>query len=50
MVGPPHVDILRRAPGHPQAAEFLVTDKQAHYLLVVKANQPLLLDRCQRLP
>jgi predicted transposase YbfD/YdcC len=35
---------------HPQAAEFLVTDKQAHYLLVVKANQPLLLDRCQRLP
>jgi predicted transposase YbfD/YdcC len=35
---------------HPQAAEFLVTDKQAHYLLVVKANQPTLLDRCQRLP
>jgi len=35
---------------HPQTAEFLVTDKQAHYLLVVKANQPTLLDRCQRLP
>jgi predicted transposase YbfD/YdcC len=35
---------------HPQAAEFLVTDKQAHYLLVVKANQPTLLDRCRRLP
>jgi hypothetical protein len=35
---------------HPQAAEVLVTDKQAHYLLVVKANQPTLLDRCQRLP
>jgi predicted transposase YbfD/YdcC len=34
----------------PQAAEFLVTDKQAHYLLVVKANQPSLLDRCERLP
>ena len=25
---------------HPDAAEFLVTGKQAHYLLVVKANQP----------
>jgi predicted transposase YbfD/YdcC len=35
---------------HPQAAEFLVTRKQAHYLLVVKANQPTLLERCQRLP
>jgi predicted transposase YbfD/YdcC len=35
---------------HPQAAEFLVTSKQAHYLFVVKANQPTLLDRCQRLP
>ena len=31
---------------HPDAAEFLVTDKQAHYLFVVKANQPTLLDRC----
>jgi hypothetical protein len=29
---------------------FLVTGKQAHYLLVVKANQPTLLDRCRRLP
>jgi predicted transposase YbfD/YdcC len=35
---------------HPQAAEFLVTQKQAHYLFVVKANQPTLLCRCQRLP
>ena len=35
---------------HPEAAEFLITDKQAHYLLVVKANQPTLLDRWQRLP
>jgi predicted transposase YbfD/YdcC len=34
---------------HPEAAEFLVTSKQAHYLFVVKANQPTLLDRCQRL-
>jgi predicted transposase YbfD/YdcC len=36
-------------PTHPGAAEFLVTGKQAHYLLVVKANQPTLLDRCARL-
>jgi predicted transposase YbfD/YdcC len=35
---------------HPQAAEFLVTRKQAHYLFQVKANQPTLLARCQRLP
>jgi predicted transposase YbfD/YdcC len=35
---------------HPEAAEFLVAKKQAHYLFVVKANQPTLLDRCQRLP
>jgi hypothetical protein len=35
---------------HPEAAEFLVGVKQAHYLLVVKANQPTLLDRCARLP
>src|SRR4029450_4127716 len=34
---------------HPAAAEFLVTDKQAHYLFCVKANQPTLLDRCARL-
>jgi predicted transposase YbfD/YdcC len=34
---------------HPEAAEFLVANKQAHYLFVVKANQPALLDRCQRL-
>jgi predicted transposase YbfD/YdcC len=34
---------------HPEAAEFLVANKQAHYLFVVKANQPTLLDRCQRL-
>jgi predicted transposase YbfD/YdcC len=35
---------------HPQAAEFLVGEQRAHYLFVVKANQPLLLARCQRLP
>jgi predicted transposase YbfD/YdcC len=35
---------------HPDAAEFLVTGKQAHYLFVVKANQPTLLGRCARLP
>jgi predicted transposase YbfD/YdcC len=34
---------------HPAAAEFLVTQKQAHYLFCVKANQPTLLDRCARL-
>ena len=31
---------------HADAAEFLVTGKQAHYLFTVKANQPLLLERC----
>jgi hypothetical protein len=35
---------------HPEAAEFPVGDKQAHYLLQVKANQPTLLARCTRLP
>jgi predicted transposase YbfD/YdcC len=35
---------------HPDAAEFLVTSKQAHYLFTVKANQPTLLARCVRLP
>jgi predicted transposase YbfD/YdcC len=35
---------------HADAAEFLVTTKQAHYLFVVKANQPTLLDRCTALP
>jgi hypothetical protein len=35
---------------HPGAAEFLVTSRQAHYLLVVKANQPTLLARCAALP
>jgi predicted transposase YbfD/YdcC len=34
---------------HADAAEFLVTGKQAHYLLVVKANQPTLLERCAAL-
>ena len=34
---------------HADAAELLVTGKQAHYLLVVKANQPTLLDCCARL-
>jgi predicted transposase YbfD/YdcC len=35
---------------HREAAEFLVTGKQAYRLFVVKANQPTLLDRCARLP
>jgi predicted transposase YbfD/YdcC len=34
---------------HADAAEFLVTTKQAHYLFVVKANQPTLLERLTRL-
>jgi hypothetical protein len=34
---------------HREAAEFLVTRKQAHYLLVVKADQPALLERLTRL-
>jgi predicted transposase YbfD/YdcC len=34
---------------HADAATFLVTGKQAHYLFCVKANQPTLLDRCARL-
>jgi predicted transposase YbfD/YdcC len=35
---------------HPDAAEFLVAAKRAHYLFMVKANQPTLLDRCRHLP
>src|SRR5262245_56917649 len=35
---------------HADAAEFLVTDKQVHYLFTVKANQPTLLARLKRLP
>jgi predicted transposase YbfD/YdcC len=35
---------------HPEAAEFLVTGKQAHYLFTVKANQSSLLKRCAGLP
>ena len=31
---------------HADTAEFLVSQKQARYLLVVKANQPTLLERC----
>jgi predicted transposase YbfD/YdcC len=34
---------------HPEAAEFLVGDKHAHYLFTVKANQPTLLARCTAL-
>jgi predicted transposase YbfD/YdcC len=34
---------------HADAAEFLVSHKQAHYLFTVKANQPTLLDRCAAL-
>jgi hypothetical protein len=35
---------------HAATAEWLVTSKQAHYLFTVKANQPVLLARCTRLP
>jgi predicted transposase YbfD/YdcC len=35
---------------HPEAADLLVRDKRAHYLFVVKANQPHLLDHCTSLP
>jgi hypothetical protein len=35
---------------HAGAAEFLVTGKQAHYLFQVKANQPILLERCAGCP
>jgi predicted transposase YbfD/YdcC len=35
---------------HADAAEFVVTTKQAHYLFTVKANQPTLLARCGHLP
>ena len=35
---------------HPDAAEFLVTGRQAHYLFQVKANQRTLLARLKRLP
>jgi predicted transposase YbfD/YdcC len=35
---------------HADAAEFLVTVKQADYLFMVKANQPTLLARCAGLP
>ena len=31
------------------AANFLVTVKQGHYLFTIKANQPTLLGRCKRL-
>jgi predicted transposase YbfD/YdcC len=34
---------------HANTAKCLVGDKQAHYLFVVKANQPTLLDRVTRL-
>jgi hypothetical protein len=34
----------------PTPPGFLVTSKQAHYLLTVKANQPTLQDRCAGLP
>jgi hypothetical protein len=34
---------------HADAAQFLVTVKQGDYLFCVKANQPTLLARCQRL-
>jgi predicted transposase YbfD/YdcC len=34
---------------HAGAAQFLVGVKRAHYLFTIKANQPTLLGRCQRL-
>jgi predicted transposase YbfD/YdcC len=34
----------------PDAAEFLVARKHAHYLFTVKANQPTLLARCAAMP
>jgi hypothetical protein len=34
---------------HAEAAEFLVAVKHAHYLFCLKANLPMLLDRCQGL-
>ena len=46
-VQPQDADALQT---HPEAGEFLVGDKHAHYLFCVKANQPTLLARCQRLP
>jgi hypothetical protein len=35
---------------HPEAAKFLVTSKQAHYLFVVKANQPTVLTAASACP
>jgi hypothetical protein len=35
---------------HPEAAWVLGHRERAHYLFVVKANQPTLLDRLKRLP
>jgi hypothetical protein len=35
---------------HGAAAEFLVAGKHAHYLFIVKANQPALHTRCARMP
>ena len=32
---------------HAEAADFLVTVKQAHYRFTIKANQPTLLGRCE---
>ena len=34
---------------HAEAADFLVTVKQAQRLFTIKANQPTLLGRCKRL-
>jgi hypothetical protein len=34
---------------HADAAQFLVGGNRAHYLFTIKANQPTLLGRCQRL-
>jgi hypothetical protein len=35
---------------HRAAAEFLVAGKHAHYVFIVKANQPALHTRCARMP
>jgi hypothetical protein len=40
----------RQVGGAPDAAEFLVARKHAHYLFTVKANQPTLLTRCAAMP
>ncbi|MFJ9822644.1 ISAs1 family transposase, partial [Streptomyces sp. NPDC101151] len=33
-----------------ETARFLIENKKAHYLLIVKLNQPTLYGRCRHLP